>query len=91
MPSDDSLLDIPERYEDVTAEWLTQALRVGGALNSNLTVSTFEMNLMGANVSRNSSIARIAVQYEASSPILPDSLFIKFVSRIPGNRKMAAN
>jgi|AP95_1055475.scaffolds.fasta_scaffold63194_2 hypothetical protein len=29
----DTPLDIPERYEDVTAEWLTKTLRAGGVLD----------------------------------------------------------
>ena len=32
-------LGIPERYEDVTAEWLTQALRAGGVLGNQVTFS----------------------------------------------------
>ena len=32
-PAQERPMDIPERYEDVTAEWLTQALRTGGVLD----------------------------------------------------------
>ena len=82
-------LDIPERYEDVTAEWLTQALRAGGVLGEQ-TVTSFEVKPLSAVKSRNSSLASIAVQYDGNSEGLPDSMFAKFVSRIPGNREFAA-
>ena len=82
-------LDIPERYEDVTAEWLTQALRTGGVLGDQV-VSRFLIEPLGANRSRTSSLARIKVEYDRHSEGLPDSMFAKFVSRIPGNREFAA-
>lgn len=83
------LLDIPERYEDVTAEWLTQALRAGGVLGDQ-TVGSFGIEPISAAKSRNSSLARINIEYEGHAEGLPDSVFAKFVSRIPGNRELAA-
>ena len=82
-------MDIPERYEDVTAEWLTQALRTGGVLDDRA-VSRFGIEPLGANRSRTSSLTRIAVEYDGNPAGLPDSLFAKFVSRIPGNREFVA-
>jgi hypothetical protein len=79
-------LNIPERYEDVTAEWLTEALRSGGVIGDQ-TVSTFEVHPLGADVSRASSLAKITVEYDGLADGLPDSMFVKFVSRIPGNRE----
>ena len=46
-PNTDSPLDIPERYEDVTAEWLTQALRAGGVLGEQ-SVTGFEVKPLSA-------------------------------------------
>ncbi len=83
-------LDIPERNEDVTAEWLTQALRVGGVLGEQ-TVSGFSVEPISAARSRNSSLARISVSYDGQSADLPNSLFAKFVSRNPANRERAAD
>ena len=82
-------MDIPERYEDVTAEWLTQALRAGGVLDGRA-VSGFQVEPLGADRSRTSSLARIAVEYDGNPDGLADSLFAKFVSRIPGNREFVA-
>ena len=87
-PTTGDPLDIPERYEDVTAEWLTQALRAGGVLGEQ-TVNGFSIEPLSAARSRNSSLARISVSYDGQSPDLPNALFAKFVSRIPANRARA--
>ncbi|MDA1228050.1 MAG: aminoglycoside phosphotransferase family protein [Chloroflexi bacterium] len=84
----DSSLDIPERYEDVTAEWLTQALRAGGVIGDQ-SVSSFHVEPIDASRSRASSLARIAVEYDGHSEGLPHSMFAKFVSRLPANRERA--
>ena len=89
MSPPEPILDIPERYEDVTAEWLTQALRSGGVLGDQA-VSGFRIEPLGADRSRTSSLARITLEYDGHPEGLPDSLFAKFVSRIPGNRKLVA-
>lgn len=91
MPIDQPTnLEIPERYEDVTAEWLTQALRAGGVLGEQ-TVAGFDVEPMSAAKSRMSSLARISVQYDKYDEELPKTLFAKFVSRIQGNREFARN
>lgn len=82
-------LEIPEKYEDVTAEWLTAALREGGVI-SDATVSGFEIEPLGADRSRASSLARFELTYDGPSDNLPSSLFAKFVSRIPENRAVIA-
>lgn len=81
---------IPERYEDVTAEWLTQALRAGGVLGKQ-TVIGFCVEPISAARSRLSSLASISVSYDQPTSDLPDTLFAKFVSRIPANRERAAD
>ena len=88
-PKQEPALDIPERYEDVTAEWLTQALRSGDILG-NQEVSSFQIEPISAAKSRNSSLARIFVEYDGQHEGLPESMFAKFVSLIPGNREIAA-
>ena len=82
-------MDIPERYEDVTAEWLTHALRTGGVLGDQ-SVTEFQAEPLGADQSRTSSLARITVGYDGHPNGLPESMFAKFVSRIPGNRELVA-
>jgi hypothetical protein len=82
-------LNIPERYEDVTAEWLTEALRSGGVIGDQ-TVSKFEVHPLGTEVSRTSSLARITVEYDGQSDGLPNSMFAKFPSRLPNTRKLVA-
>ncbi|MDP6715407.1 MAG: phosphotransferase [SAR202 cluster bacterium] len=78
-------LKIPERHEDVTADWLTQALRSGGVIGDEA-IRKFRMEPLDANVSRTSSLARIGVEYDGEGDGLPHSMFAKFVSRIPENR-----
>ena len=89
MSPPESTLEIPERYEDVSAEWLTQALRTGGVL-ADQAVSCFRIEPLGADRSRTSSLARITVEYDGHPEGLPGSMFAKFVSRIPGNREFVA-
>ncbi|MCH8870703.1 MAG: phosphotransferase [Chloroflexi bacterium] len=89
-PNADQSIDIPERYEDVTADWLTQALRAGGVLDGQ-SVSSFHVEPLSASKSRTSSLARITVKYNGHSGDLPTSMFAKFVSRIPANRKFASD
>ena len=79
-------MDIPERYEDITAEWLTEALRSGGVIGDQ-TVITFQLEPLGADRSLTSSLARITVGYDRLADGLPDSMFVKFASRNPENRK----
>ena len=89
-PTTGAPLGIPERYEDVTNEWLTQALRAGGVLGKQ-TVIGFSVEPISATRSRLSSLASISVSYDEPSSDLPDTLFAKFVSRIPANRALAAD
>ncbi len=51
-------MEIPEKYEDVTSEWLTAALREGGVIGD-ATVSGFTVDSFAANQSRLGSLARI--------------------------------
>lgn len=81
-------MEIPERHEDVTPEWLTDALRSSGVLGEHQ-VTDCRVEPLGANVSRTSSVAKIELEYEPPDEHLPSSLFAKFVSRIPGNRQLA--
>ncbi|MDP6455438.1 MAG: hypothetical protein QF898_19325, partial [SAR202 cluster bacterium] len=81
---------IPERHEDVTADWLTEALRSGGVIGDE-SVREFQIEPLGADRSRTSSLARISVEYDGHADGLPRSMFAKFVSRIPGNRQLATN
>ena len=89
IPPPSSPLDIPERYGDVSAEWLTQALRAGGVL-SHQAVSRLQIQPLGANRSRTSNLARIRVEYVGYPEGLLYSIFAKFVSCIPDNRELAA-
>ena len=87
-PNADQSIDIPERYEDVTADWLTQALRAGGVLGEQ-TVISFQVEPISADRGRMSSLARFSVEYDGFSEGLPRSIFGKFVSRISANRERA--
>jgi hypothetical protein len=82
-------MNIPERHEDVTADWLTEALRSGGVIGEQA-VTEFEVEPLGAELSRNSSLAKISLWYEGDASGLPDTMFAKFVSRVPDNRELAS-
>ena len=82
-------MNIPERYEDVTAGWLTEALRSGGVIGDQ-EVSNFKIEPLRADQSLTSSLARITVVYDEDSEVLPSSMFAKFVSGISANRGLAA-
>ena len=69
-------MNIPGRYEDVTAQWLTEGLRSGGVIGDQV-VSRFQIEPLGADPSRASSLARITVEYDGHAHALPDSMFAK--------------
>ena len=81
-------MNIPERHEDVNAEWLTEALRSGGVIDDQ-EVGNFQIEPLGDEVGRTSSLVRIAVEYDEPSKVLPNSMVAKFVSRIQANRDFA--
>ncbi len=80
-----SLQAVPEKYDDVTPEWLGAALRSSGAITSQKVIEvTFEP--LGAEYGRTSSLVIIHPSYDTPGDG-PSALFAKFVSTIQSNRE----
>ncbi len=87
LTPDSPLSEIPERYEDVTVEWLETALRSTGTISPETRLSAFELEPLKLDTYRISSVARIALEYDSPLPepgrpaAGPPALIAKFVSR----------
>ncbi len=85
--TDPPLSEIPERYEDVTVEWLETALRGTGTISPETRLSAFELEPLKLDTYRISSVARIGLEYDSPLPepgrpaAGPPALIAKFVSR----------
>ncbi len=79
---------IPTGPQDLTAEWLTEALRRGGAIRS-AAVASIEKEPLGEGAGFMSQLARIKLLYDREEPGAPESLIAKVPSNIPENRAVA--
>jgi len=67
----------PEQFSEITPEWLTAALREGGACRAS-SVKNYEMKpLVGAGVGFLSGVARLQVMYDVPEPDGPPSVVVK--------------
>jgi hypothetical protein len=78
---------IPEHLEEITPEWLTEALRTRGWL-SNGRVREIERELLGAGAGFMGVIARLRVDFEGDPGGAPTSLVAKLPTPIESNRVM---
>ncbi len=78
-------LKIPAGPQELTADWLTQALRQTGAI-TDATVKSFDTTTLGEGAGFMGQLAQVAVRYEGSEADAPRSLIAKFPSDIPENR-----
>lgn len=81
-------LDIPSVPDDLKPEWLTQALRGGGAIRD-ATVTSVEKEVLGQGAGFMGQLARVRLSYDKDEPGAPRSLIAKFPSNIPENRAVA--
>ena len=78
-------IDIPQTAEELTAKWLTRALR-GSAGASDARVVDFTTAEPGAGVGVSGLSIRIDLTWEPASPALPDAVLAKFPTGIQTNR-----
>ena len=79
---------IPENIEQLTAEWLTEALRAGGAAPDTRVVSV-DVQPYAVGRSRTGEIALLHPIYERPDALLPTEIIAKIVSRSEANRQNA--
>ncbi len=61
------LAKIPERYEDLTAQWLEAALLSRGTISPETRVAAFKVQPLKLNRARTRSVVRIALEYDSPS------------------------
>jgi Phosphotransferase enzyme family len=76
---------LPLTLSDVTAEWLTAALREGGVIHSSA-VTSFDWSVLGEGVGFIGQLGRVSLRYDAPEPGAPASVIAKFPSPIAQNR-----
>jgi aminoglycoside/choline kinase family phosphotransferase len=81
-------LTIPAGPQDLTPEWLTDALRVGGVI-SGLKVTSLVKEVLGEGAGFMGQLVRVRLEYDTDAPDAPRSLIAKFPSNLPENRQVA--
>jgi aminoglycoside/choline kinase family phosphotransferase len=79
---------IPAGPQDLTPEWLTDALRSGGVISGSK-VTAIDKEIMGEGAGFMGQLARVKLQYDTDAPDAPHSLIAKFPSNMPENRAVA--
>lgn len=86
MPA--SAAGLPASLAALTPEWLTAALREGGALPADGRVASFESRSLGVGEGFLGELARIRPHYEGKAGGAPASFIAKLPSRLPENRAL---
>ncbi len=79
---------IPERVEELTPEWLTDALRERGLL-SDARICEVRHELLGAGEGFLGVVARLFLEFEREQTQVPPTLIAKLPTAVPKNRAMA--
>jgi aminoglycoside phosphotransferase family enzyme len=80
---------IPASLDDITPEWLTDALRSGGAIR-NARVVSFDAELLSEGVGFIGQVARIGPHYDVAEAGAPASIIAKMPTLDEGGRAIAA-
>lgn len=80
-------LPIPNSIAEITSGWLTEALRVGGAINS-ASVTGFECERIAVGVGFLGELARFRLTYDTVEPGAPATLIAKAPIQDPGGRQL---
>jgi hypothetical protein len=75
--ADSTILAIPASPEEITATWLTAALRSTGIITS-ATVTSFDTKVIGEGSGFMGQLARVKLNYDAAEAGAPGSLIAKF-------------
>jgi hypothetical protein len=81
-------LTIPATMDEVTPQWLTQALRAGGVID-NATVTAAEKETIGVGVGILGDLARVTPTYDRDEPGAPRTLVAKLPTQDPAGRGIA--
>lgn len=84
-----STLAIPTTPDDLTAAWLTAALRAGGAIGADVTVTSAAHEVLGQGAGFIGQIVRITPAYDRPAPDAPATLIAKMPALDPGARELA--
>ena len=79
--------EIPQTVEELSPEWLTQALRAGGFLEAARVVD-FETEILGEGEGFIGQIVRFRLDYDTPQPAAPTSLIAKLPIRLDQNRQV---
>jgi hypothetical protein len=80
-------LAIPASAADITAGWLTHALRAGGAIAAGVTVTKLDTEPVGVGIGLVGALARLTPTYAGGGG--PATVVAKFVAADEGNRFVA--
>ena len=78
---------VPTTTADVTAEWLTEALRAGGTIADDVSVSSVEFDPQAAGVGFMGEVGKLAVTYGGATDA-PTKMVIKFPTASPEIKTM---
>lgn len=79
---------VPQRPEELTAEWLTASLHHAGVLSRNGRVTSFEFKRIGQGKGFAGQIARVRLRYDVLDPHAPATLIAKFATEHAPTREM---
>jgi hypothetical protein len=80
-------MSIPAGPDQLSAEWLTEALRYTGVIQKSAVIS-FDTEIIGEGSGFIGSVARIRLQYDKREPDAPASLIAKFPGASPAGREI---
>ncbi len=82
-------LPIPTTPADLTAVWLTDALRAGGAIGADVSVTSAAQQTLGEGAGFIGQLVRITPAYDKRSADAPKTLIAKMPALDPGAREIA--
>ena len=80
---------IPTSPADLTAAWLTQALRAGRVIGTDVSVTSATQQTLGEGAGFIGQLARITPAYSKAAPDAPKTLIAKMPALDPGAREVA--
>jgi hypothetical protein len=84
--------DFPTHPDELTAAWLTMALRKGGAIGEGQEVASFSSSTIGEGISLLGLVQRVELTYsDGGGSAGPASVVIKFAHPLEANRAIAMN
>lgn len=81
-------MELPKEVEEITADWLTAALREGGTLSEGC-VREVSSERIAVGVGLMGRLARLSVEYEGAANDAPATMIFKYPIDLPQNREVA--